>query len=56
LRATPEKDLEVLVDGKQDISQQRALVAQKANNILGCIKGEVASRAREVTVPCTLPS
>lgn len=56
LRATPEKDLEVLVDGKQDISQQRALVAQKANSILGCIKGEVASRAREVTAPCTLPS
>lgn len=51
-----EKDLEVLVDGKLHMSQQCALVAQKANDILGCIKGEVASWVREVTVPCILLS
>ena len=47
LESSPkEKGLGVLVGGKLTVSQQRALAAQKATGVLGCIQSSVGSRAR----------
>jgi len=46
-----EQDFGALLDEKLSVTQQCALAAQKTNDVLGCIKSTVASRAREVILP-----
>ncbi|PKU47107.1 hypothetical protein llap_2602 [Limosa lapponica baueri] len=45
------QDLGFSVDNRMTMSQQCALVARKANGILGCIKKSVTSRSREIILP-----
>jgi len=46
-----ERDLGVLVVDKLTMSQQCDLVAKKANDLLGCVKKNEASRLRETFLP-----
>ncbi|KAJ7427881.1 hypothetical protein WISP_03180 [Willisornis vidua] len=48
-----QRDLRVWIDRKLNINQQCAQVAKRASGILACIKNSVASKMREVTLPCT---
>ncbi|CAM5148053.1 unnamed protein product [Natator depressus] len=49
--SSAEKDLGITVNKKLDMSQRCALVAKKANGILGCIRRSTASRSRDMIIP-----
>ncbi|PKU39224.1 hypothetical protein llap_10476 [Limosa lapponica baueri] len=52
LESSPaERHLGVLIDSRLNRSEQRALAAEKANHILGCIRHSVTSQSKEVIIP-----
>ncbi|KAJ7420208.1 hypothetical protein WISP_49467 [Willisornis vidua] len=46
-----EKDLEVWIDRRLNISQISAHVAKKANGILACVRNSVANRSSKMILP-----
>ncbi|KAJ7415597.1 hypothetical protein BTVI_37847 [Pitangus sulphuratus] len=46
-----EKDLEIMVDTRLNMSEPCALVAKKLDGILGCTRQSIASRSGEVMLP-----
>jgi len=46
-----ERDLEVLVHSKLNMSEQCAAAAKQANTLLGCINKRITSRDKEVIIP-----
>ena len=53
--SSAERDLGVLVGDKLSMSQQCALASKKANGILRCVRGSVASSRGRFSFPSTLP-
>lgn len=49
-----EKPLGILADRELSMSQQSALAAKRANNILGCVTRSRARRWRELIIPSLL--
>jgi len=54
-RSSEEKDPDVLMDSRLAMSQLCALVAKKANGILGCVKNSMVSRSKEVSSALVRP-
>lgn len=46
-----EKDQGILVKNKLNVSQQCALLAKRANGVLGCLRKSTAIRQREMILP-----
>jgi len=55
-RCSAGKGLMVLVDTKLNMSQQRALAAEKANRLAGCVRQNTGSRLSEAILHTNIES